>query len=403
MQDIENKKHRINRTVFPIQSKPHFKVLEPNLSLGYLAKDQGSVWQVRFKGPTGLYSVRNIGFCDDGAKKPSIANLDQFIRSANGGDHLAKMLKHEVLSYAQAVVVALYIGGNPMPTRKASRFSVAACVEGYQQYRTALGKSPLAIKKDAYVFKAHVIAKLGNIPLAELTREMLDAWFAQLPGSNANANRIRASFIAVLNWAADNGKLIHRPWHGLARKTVSAKDEFVEDRFLDASQINAWIKACENSQTAALLKMAACSGFRLGEIRNLKLADVSLGNSKIRVTGKTGTRTVALASNVANLLKPMLVGKKRQDYVFNHPDGGIWRPNSHKRFVERAAIKAGLFGYTIYDLRHTWITAMLKGGVDVLTVSQVAGTSIAMIQKNYAELAISKTKQALDKVNIKIK
>ena len=403
--DIENKKLRVNRKAFPIQSKPHFKVIEPNLSLGYFVTSRATHWQVRLRAPNGAYATKNIGLCDDGTKRSTIENIERFIAQSNDGIHLAKMLKNEVLSYPQALMVALHLAGNVAraSSKKAARHSVQEAIIGYQRYRTNLGRSERSIKKDGYVFDAHVTPNLGHIPIAELTREVLDEWMANLPGANSTVNRTRTSLVAVLNWVADNTRMNHRPWEGLARRVEIDEDDLSDQGYLETGEIAKWIKAAENPQIQALMRMLAMSGFRLGEVRNLKVKDVSFLESIIRVTsGKSGTRTAVMTHEVSVLIKSLIKNKKKDDFIFTHPDGGHWREESHHRYVERAAKKAGLDGNTIYDLRHSWITNIIKSGVDILTVSQQCGTSIKMIQKYYGKLALNKTKDILDGLKIKV-
>ena len=41
---------------------------------------------------------------------------------------------------------------------------------------------------------------------------------------------------------------------------------------------------------------------------------------------------------------------------------------------------------TAYAMRHSAITDLVTGGLDLLTVAQLSGTSVAMIEKHYGHL-----------------
>lgn len=43
-------------------------------------------------------------------------------------------------------------------------------------------------------------------------------------------------------------------------------------------------------------------------------------------------------------------------------------------------------GATAYTLRHSVITHVVHGGLDLLTVAQISGTSVAIIEKHYGHL-----------------
>ena len=64
------------------------------------------------------------------------------------------------------------------------------------------------------------------------------------------------------------------------------------------------------------------------------------------------------------------------------------RKNSAKLFlallIKAAAAAAGLSNaVTAYTLRHSVITDLVTNGLDLLTVAQLSGTSVAMIEKHY--------------------
>jgi site-specific recombinase XerD len=49
-------------------------------------------------------------------------------------------------------------------------------------------------------------------------------------------------------------------------------------------------------------------------------------------------------------------------------------------------VAAGLpDGASAYTLRHSTITDLVRGGLDLLTVASLAGTSVLMIQKHYGQ------------------
>ena len=54
--------------------------------------------------------------------------------------------------------------------------------------------------------------------------------------------------------------------------------------------------------------------------------------------------------------------------------------------VREARDQAKLKGITAYDLRHSFITEALTGGVDALTVARLVGTSLEMISMTYGKL-----------------
>lgn len=68
-------------------------------------------------------------------------------------------------------------------------------------------------------------------------------------------------------------------------------------------------------------------------------------------------------------------------------DGLAWGKDSWKWPLKDAAKRAGLPDTTTaYTLRHSIITDLVHSGLDLLTVAQISGTSVAMIEKHYGHL-----------------
>ena len=50
---------------------------------------------------------------------------------------------------------------------------------------------------------------------------------------------------------------------------------------------------------------------------------------------------------------------------------------------------------TCYTLRHSVITDMIHGGLDAVTVAQLSGTSLLMIERHYGHLTEKHARDAL--------
>ena len=61
---------------------------------------------------------------------------------------------------------------------------------------------------------------------------------------------------------------------------------------------------------------------------------------------------------------------------------------------------AQLKALTAYDLRHTFISEALIGGVDPLTVARLVGTSLGMISMTYGKLIEDHATRAFKNVQL---
>jgi site-specific recombinase XerD len=82
--------------------------------------------------------------------------------------------------------------------------------------------------------------------------------------------------------------------------------------------------------------------------------------------------------------------------LFARADGKPWDKDSWKGPNKDSARAAGLpEATTAYTLRHSTITDLVQGGLDLLTIAQVSGTSVAMIEKHYGHLQRKRAAEAL--------
>lgn len=65
--------------------------------------------------------------------------------------------------------------------------------------------------------------------------------------------------------------------------------------------------------------------------------------------------------------------------------------------MKAAKLPSGLSAYT---LRHSVITDLVRDGLPILTVAQLSGTSVAMIEKHYGHLVRNDATDALAKLAI---
>ena len=77
-------------------------------------------------------------------------------------------------------------------------------------------------------------------------------------------------------------------------------------------------------------------------------------------------------------------------------NGKHWEKDAWKYPVKDAAAAAELPDtVTCYTLRHSVITDMIHGGLDITTVAQLSGTSVLMIEKHYGHLTQEHARDAL--------
>ncbi|MGE4352451.1 MAG: tyrosine-type recombinase/integrase, partial [Bdellovibrionales bacterium] len=107
-------------------------------------------------------------------------------------------------------------------------------------------------------------------------------------------------------------------------------------------------------------------------------------------------RQIAVPQNIADFLTGQVKDKLPTAPIFMRADGRAWNKDSWKGPIKDAVTAAKLpTAVSAYTLRHCVITDLVNAGLPVLTVAQISGTSIAMIQAHYGHLVGNAATEAL--------
>lgn len=284
--------------------------------------------------------------------------------------------------------------------------------------RSAKGKTAAdivpAAEDAAARFKTYVLddKKLAATDIAKLTPAMLDAWRKRLQatptrsGGNrgetrtaSTLNRDMACFRAALNLAYTDGLVTSDfAWRG---KLLPIKDaDKRRELYLDKDQRRKFIEKAP-ADMALFLK-----GLSLLPLRPGALAALTVGNFDKRLSvlfvgvDKAGRdRKLKLPKDTAEFFDAAAKGKLPGAPLLARADGRAWDKDSWKWPV-KAAVEAAKLpdGTTAYTLRHSTISDLVHGGLDLLTVAQISGTSVRMIEQHYGHLRGDVAADALAKL-----
>ena len=159
--------------------------------------------------------------------------------------------------------------------------------------------------------------------------------------------------------------------------------------YLKPEQRAKLVAAAANEHDAAFIAAIAQLPFRPGVVAALTVKDYDAERSIAHLGWDKGhpPRSVQLPPEQAALFAAQCKGKTPAAPLFANKFGDAWHCDSWKRPLKDAVLTAGLSrGSTMYTLRHSVITDLIKAGVDVASVAKYAGTSILMIERNYHKM-----------------
>lgn len=219
--------------------------------------------------------------------------------------------------------------------------------------------------------------------------------------SKDTVNRDMAAVRAALNHAFKDGLVTTDfAW----REPLKAFKNVTKRRtlYLDMEQRRAFVKAASDD-LALFLRCLSALPLRPGALAALLVCDFDPRIGELRVgKDKSGAdRRIILPAQVAAVLNEATKNKLPSAPLLSRADGKAWNKDAWKDPIKDAARAAGLpDAVTAYTLRHAAITDLVTSGLDLLTVAQISGTSVQMIQEHYGHLRSDVAASALAKLVI---
>jgi integrase len=264
-------------------------------------------------------------------------------------------------------------------------------------------------KRGQGVTAGHIMAALGDRPAAAVTPKEVEQLLQTIAASGVRprtVNRAREIVCAAFNLGMKSTtySLPTNPALGTDRRRVPAPGVLL---FYSPEEIEALARSVaagfhrpdvsvggelelfEDRRDAEAVRVAAYSGLRLGELLALRWRDVDWTGAALTISrslssGVEGTtksghvRRVPMADQAAAALERLsqrVDFVSRDDYVFCNALGRPLDGSALRRRYKRARDAAGLRPLRWHDLRHTFGSLLVAGGVDLVSVKDAMGHS----------------------------
>jgi integrase len=255
---------------------------------------------------------------------------------------------------------------------------------------------------------------IAKIEVSKLTKEQVREWRKRLEATPAlvsrpkgkksvtrtrapaTINRDMVPLRAALNLALDHGDAINDQAWRVALRPIKKADGR-RNHYLDRNQRRALLERLPDDARAFAHGLCLLP-LRPGALAALTAGDFDLRRNELVIgRDKTGEgRKILVQGETADVLHAQVRGKLPGAPLFARWDGAAWKAYMWKDPIKEAAQAAGLSADVVaYTLRHSTITDLVQSGLDLLTVAQVSGTSVAMIEKHYGHLQRAKAAAAL--------
>ena len=292
-----------------------------------------------------------------------------------------------------------------------------------RDHRSLLAEPGQAYRRGAGASRGQIMSALGERPAREVTTREVEDLLRSISSTGVaprTVNKARQLVCAVFNYGT-------RPsTYGLPANPAQHADRRREPdvaalAFYSPEQIETLASALaagahrdpsrpalrsdevvararEDAQDADLIRVAAYAGLRRGELVALHWRDVDFagrklivrrslsGETEVRSTKSRRARQVPLPDQAATALERLcqrgdFTGP--DDYVFASRLGRRLDPSALRRRFERARDAAGLEPLRFHDLRHTYGSLLVAGGIDLTSVKAAMGHSHITTTERY--------------------
>lgn len=315
------------------------------------------------------------------------------------------------------------------------RLTVSAYLEDFIAAREASGDFAAKTIAKYREHKRVIDLNLGHARLETLSPLQIErAYTAMRNGSSPSGRALSGTYVncihrtltTALSRAVDLGLIAANPCHKVHPPTIDTP----EKRALTSVGIVALLGKLGDSSDEVAVLLCVMMGLRRGEAMGLSWEDVDLdarvltvrhsyddlGNLKDPKT-RSGHRPLPMPDRVVDALRALRDAQRGRfcvsrillasgatepvqtgsTPVFSDEIGRRMLPHSLTRWWDRNRKSYGLDGWTIHELRHSYLTELARQGVAPKVVQELAGHSnIATTLSIYTHVSMDDKREAMD-------
>lgn len=365
------------RNSLPVRREPYWGApLSHGLFLGLRKLDDGGTWIARYRDQDGHQRYQSLG-------------------------------RTEFLTY-EAAMAATRTWRSAVE-RGAAADAPETVADLCREYVEERGreKGPSWIRDASQRYRKTVYADpIGAIKVARIRERDVKGWRERLTLTPAGSNRYLAALKAALNYAVRQRYVAPDralEWTNVRPLSTSQR----RDLYLTSAQRRELLDALPD-YARPFLHVLCLLPLRPGALAACIVSDFhpKTGRLAIRHDKAAAGRTIPLSPEAVAILKRQAKSKLPGAPLVAYVDGSAWFNMRWHRAIQAALVavhedhsKKDLPpGTCAYTLRHSTITDLVVGGLDLLTVARIAGTSVAMIDKHYGHLRSKRATEALSKL-----
>ncbi len=225
-------------------------------------------------------------------------------------------------------------------------------------------------------------------------------------GSPFTARASAVSLKRLASFLAEDGILADQFGRSVLKRVKRTKlDEDVRQPLSDSDLFRILAAAgSPGTRDYALLVLAAGTGLRLNELRELRIADLDLGDRTVTVrpeTSKFGRGRIvhfhdAVGRELDRYLRELRFGAERGDPLFPTRTGAFFEGDGFEKIFQRVRERSGLTHFSAHVLRHTWATTFMRApNTNLLELKRQGGWARWEMVERYSHAIPPRDRSAL--------
>jgi integrase/recombinase XerD len=271
-------------------------------------------------------------------------------------------------------------------------------IEKFEQWLFAEGKAPKTIESyvnDVKGFQSYLQEKLKDMPVLSRFSFVKYKEHLMKEGYAVSTINKKINSLKVYNDFLRTEGIVNESFIQLKRDRIKIADGSEETvDALTEEQVEKLLFYVEDRRKVTLrnkliVYLLLYTGVRVSELVGIQIADIDFLTSTLKVTGKGGKRReIGLRQDVLHLIRQYMK-EERSESVFRDSPYLLLSQRAGK--MHRDAVRGWLakiskeLGFKLHPhlFRHTFCTRLLKKGVDLTTVSKLAGHSTVNMTAKY--------------------
>jgi len=274
--------------------------------------------------------------------------------------------------------------------------------EDYLERHARPHKRLKSVQGDESIINNYILPKLGGLKVGAIRRTDIDDIHQSkhLKEHPYQANRVLALLSKMFNLAIE--------WEWIGRNPAKGVKKYHEEqrhRWLsteEISKLTSALEAYQNKRAVNAIRLIVLTGSRKSEVFKAEWSNIDferkVWTKPSAHTKQKRTEHLPLSAHALDLLSGMK-DEAIPNVPFIFPGDAPGKPiQDIKKAWRKIVTDAGLEGVRINDLRHTYASHLVSGGLSLEIVGRLLGHTQASTTKRYAHLADDPLREATNRM-----